>query len=457
MCPDPCKAFALSVPQDPISAMTSYNRNLTQNNDLAGSGLFQLINNTWNIGSLVNGIDFEQRISFNNAAFTTSATTGLLRNVEFAWDFGLNPEGSVRTYPEVIVGATPWNETGSTALTSRVTALNNLDVTFDLETTTGVVSPGSNIAFDIWLTNAAASEPQHITTELMVWLSSDGISPAGTVVSRYEAGAFSGNIHVQDNFSATEGVNWRYIAVSLDTPTFSGTLDLDGLLRHLVREDLVARNDYFIGYELGAEVVAGPGGFTVTSLTQDAEFFDVTSGDDLLFAGRQDDVIDGRGGNDKIRGGGGHDRLYGHTGDDLLFGDHGSDFIKGQDGDDKLLGGYGQDVLIGGDGADHFVFTAPGEIGGTAKNSRMDRIADFNSGEGDRISLYRMDADWRTAGNQEFTWRGTEGFTGNGGELRTTTSGNKTLVLGDSNGDGTADFTLELTGLITLDASDFLL
>jgi hypothetical protein len=60
------------------------------------------------------------------------------------------------------------------------------------------------------------------------------------------------------------------------------------------------------------------------------------------------------------------------------------------------------------------------------------------------------------AGNQAFTWIGGAGFTGHVGELRFT-SGSKTVISGDVNGDGKADFQIELAGRHSLAASDFIL
>ncbi len=439
--------------------MSQSYRDLLHDNESAQAGVFRLFNNTWNIGSLVNGSDFTLRISFDNDAFYTDAGSGLLRNIEFAWNFPVTAENHVLAYPEVIVGASPWSDGGSTELTGRITALENLDVSFDLATGTGngTASPGSNLTFDIWLTDAASGGSRTITTELMVWLSSDGFTPAGSVVSRYEDGAFSGDVWRQDGFSAAEGVEWRYIALTLDTPTLDGTLDLDRLLRHLVDTGLVDRDDFVLGYELGAEVAAGNGGFTLNSLSHDAGFHAITERADRITGTGQDDLIDGRSGSDVIRGRAGDDILYGRNGYDRLFGGSGNDRLYGESGNDELRGATGRDILGGGRGADDFVFASAAEIGGTPTNRSRDRITDFSQGDGDRIDLGRIDADATRSGNQDFTWLGTAGFTGAGAELRTEFWGDRTMVLGDTDGDWTADFTLELKGTVTLGVDDFLL
>jgi hypothetical protein len=51
---------------------------------------------------------------------------------------------------------------------------------------------------------------------------------------------------------------------------------------------------------------------------------------------------------------------------------------------------------------------------------------------------------------------GTGAFTGNAGELRYQELNGNTYVYGDTDGDGTADFTICLTGSHTLASGDFI-
>jgi hypothetical protein len=81
---------------------------------------------------------------------------------------------------------------------------------------------------------------------------------------------------------------------------------------------------------------------------------------------------------------------------------------------------------------------------------------DFESGS-DQIDLRPVDANENAAGDQAFTWRGNQGFTGVAAELTFTVKGKDTMVLGDSDGDGFANLTIHLVGVVMLQENDFIL
>jgi Ca2+-binding RTX toxin-like protein len=186
-------------------------------------------------------------------------------------------------------------------------------------------------------------------------------------------------------------------------------------------------------------------------------------GHDQLMGGGGADTLDGEGGNDRVdgnagadfvNGGLGNDNVFGGADDDRVHGGHGADLVNGHAGDDLIVGGPGSDLLVGGLGADRFLFSE-GHLGGGL--SATDRIKDFSSAQGDLIDFRPLDAVSTAAGDQAFTWIGNAAFSGTAGELRYNWAGNTTVVTGDRDGDGTADFALWLTGQIGLTEGDFLL
>jgi pectate lyase len=173
---------------------------------------------------------------------------------------------------------------------------------------------------------------------------------------------------------------------------------------------------------------------------------------DVLNGGAEDDALNGLGGHDTLNGAAGNDTLLGGTNNDLLSGGAGNDRMEGGTGNDQLNGGEGTDTLTGGTGRDHFVFAS---VADSTVGSGRDVITDFAAR--DQIDLSGIDAQSGKGGDQDFTFLGSEDFTGEAGELHVIADGDFSVVEGDVNGDGSADFQIALAGHPSLSASDFIL
>jgi hypothetical protein len=75
----------------------------------------------------------------------------------------------------------------------------------------------------------------------------------------------------------------------------------------------------------------------------------------------------------------------------------------------------------------------------------------------DRIDLAQIDADTGAADDQAFSFIGDGAFTHTAGELQAKAAGANTLISGDVDGNGTADFQILLSGSVAVQATDFLL
>lgn len=161
---------------------------------------------------------------------------------------------------------------------------------------------------------------------------------------------------------------------------------------------------------------------------------------DVLVGGDGSDTIQGGTGDDQLAGGDEGDTLQGGAGDDQLLGGAGTDRLEGGDGDDVIHGGAGRDAVLGGGGADRFVFDTT-LLQGNVKRE-LETVGDYSQTEGDVIDLSALDADRTVAGNQAFVR--VDAFTGNAGELWVHHDAGDywTMVQGDFNGDGEADFTV---------------
>ncbi len=137
--------------------------------------------------------------------------------------------------------------------------------------------------------------------------------------------------------------------------------------------------------------------------------------------------------------GSGEDMLTGGTGSDYLDGAGGNDTLNGGDGDDIIVGGQGSDTLTGGAGLD--VFELSGNIIGVMDG---DTVTDMEAGE--QFEFYN-------SSDLFLSYVGTGAFTGVAGQIRTEQADGNTLLILDSDGDGTGDETLTILGEFGLSAS----
>jgi Ca2+-binding RTX toxin-like protein len=148
--------------------------------------------------------------------------------------------------------------------------------------------------------------------------------------------------------------------------------------------------------------------------------------DDILWGDDGANVLHGNEGNDNLKGFGGADTIYAGDHNDTVWGMDGNDILRGENGIDTIYGGAGLDHLYGGSGADVFRWDATNETGLTAATADM--IHDFNRLESDEFNLTAIDADVFAAGNQAFTFIGTDAFSGTPGEIRYYHSGGNTYI-----------------------------
>ena len=188
--------------------------------------------------------------------------------------------------------------------------------------------------------------------------------------------------------------------------------------------------------DLSNGIATGEGNDTLLGI----ENVTTADGNDTLIGDGVANILDAGSGDDTVLGG---------AGNDTLRGGWGSDVLSGGTGNDTLFGGGWSDTLSGGSGNDTFAFEAIWEPDG-------DVITDFQSG--DVIDLSAIDADINNLlADDAFVFIGTGTFSNDEGELRYYQSGGNTFVEGDDDGDGLADFTLQLAGTHTLAAGDFVL
>lgn len=125
--------------------------------------------------------------------------------------------------------------------------------------------------------------------------------------------------------------------------------------------------------------------------------------------------------------------VSGRAGGFTVTGGAAADTIRGGDGANLITGGGGADTLSGGTGADAFIYASTGHGGDTITNFSG------STGQGDQLRFVGL-----LSGT--FDYRGSGAFTATGNsEARFTGS----ALQVDTNGDGSSDLTLTLTGITT--------
>ena len=127
-------------------------------------------------------------------------------------------------------------------------------------------------------------------------------------------------------------------------------------------------NDYIVGGDAFDDINGNQGDDTISGGIGD-DWVVGGKDNDLQFGDVGDDIVWGNLGNDTLEGGDGNDQIRGGQGDDVLFGDAGNDYISGDRGNDTETGGAGADIFHSFSGAG------------------IDRVLDFNVGEGDKVML----------------------------------------------------------------------
>ena len=158
----------------------------------------------------------------------------------------------------------------------------------------------------------------------------------------------------------------------------------------------------------------------------------------------------GNNANNVIIGNSAANKLSGSGGNDTLEGGAGNDTLAGGSGNDILYGGLGADALNGNSGADTFVYKAVEE----STLASFDTISGFSAKTGDMIDLSAIDANSiGGTDNDAFVYIGAQEFSGTAGELRFANG----FLQGDTNGDGTADLSIKLSGVKSLSEGNIIL
>lgn len=281
-----------------------------------------------------------------------------------------------------------------------------------------------------------------VTVENAVGGGGDDLIVANNVANRIEGGAGSDTVSYE---TALSGVN---VYLSNPNTNFGGAAG--DKLYSIENVQGSAYNDMIIGDNGdnvidggtgGRDILIGGGGNDTVSYAHATSGVGLSLSHNQTSMGAAGDTISnfenavGSEFNDAIGGGNGSNNLSGLGGDDILDGGNGKDVLNG---------GLGADRLTGGNGKDMFVFDSI--------DTARDIITDFKA-NADQIDLSGIDAVDGTFDDDAFSFIGSSAFSNVAGELRYAAG----ILEGDVDGDGIADFSVQLLGNVNLSVGDLIL
>jgi hypothetical protein len=245
------KAFA----QTPINGPAREGFSACENNSEFVLGDKVLANNVWNRDS-----DGEQCVFpglFSGLPVSGAEESDAAKAVSsWIWNWP-HKSAPPKSYPNLTYGFKPWR--GKTTLDSlpvKVSALQKLDVTYAVSTH----ARGSyNTSFDLWLTRSDKPKPEDVTAEIMIWLDSHKVEPAGhykgiVEIEGAKYGLWIGRVQ-----------SWKYVALKAEKPSRSGSLKLKSFFNELQRRRVIDAGAWLSDVELGNEITSGKGRTVVTA------------------------------------------------------------------------------------------------------------------------------------------------------------------------------------------------
>jgi hypothetical protein len=172
------------------------------------------------------------------------------------WDWPENTGPAVKTYPEVVLGRSPWSkaEYGS----QLPCALEKVRYVLDFDLTTEAEGSWCE-SFDFWITNTANPEPKDIVCNLCIWTRVYQIE--GAYRGSHESLKIGGRSYeaIIETPADQPAKTWKTLFVMDTEPRSQGSLELNPWMEILTERGLAKPEHFLATAELGNEVVYGKG------------------------------------------------------------------------------------------------------------------------------------------------------------------------------------------------------
>lgn len=213
-------------------------------------GIYKYMNNTWGVNE---DITYQQCLIQKDENGT--------KKYGWTWTFSGKAPNWVYSYPEILVGWSPWG--GGTATDPsypvKISDISSLTMTFDVDMD---INGSYNLAPEIWIISSKPASPTMekpetlITTEIMFWMDyTSGTQPSGSVVGVIESGGKQYDLWFKDSHSNSgDEVSWKVYSLVCREKQNSGTINIIGIINTLNANGYaINTEEYIASVEFGNE------------------------------------------------------------------------------------------------------------------------------------------------------------------------------------------------------------
>ena len=176
------------------------------------------------------------------------------------WDWPKSGGLSLKSYPEVLLGRSPWSEARAGDQLPRRLSETRLTIDFNYST----VARGLWLeSFDFWITRSDHPSAKDIVSNLTIWTMNHGLKPS--YKGRHTTLRIGGRTYQATFETPTEQPDkpWKTLCLVDSEPRSKGSLELGPLVDALIAQGLAQPTDFLATAELGSEVAYGKGRTTL--------------------------------------------------------------------------------------------------------------------------------------------------------------------------------------------------
>jgi hypothetical protein len=187
------------------------------------------------------------------------------------WDWPESGGPKLKSYPEVLIGRSPWSDVGGIAGATGLHAGDQLPrrlaearqtIDFDFATTASGLWLAS---FDFWITGSDHPAKNDIVSNLCIWTMNHGLKPSDAYKGHHIKLKIGGRTYVAIFETPKENPEkpWKTLFLLDTKPRSKGSLELGPLMDALIAHGLAKPTDFLATAELGTEVAYGKGHTTL--------------------------------------------------------------------------------------------------------------------------------------------------------------------------------------------------